>query len=203
MRKVLLFVIALAVAAPATAIPIVPDNLDAVVLGNQVASTADLFGTASPPPLAMGLLDSRVFFDGAVYTYINTVLPFVNDASHLNTAFTANGFTGAMGYSFLDSFAAGGPGGSLDFLTAEVNGRLHWLALDRGIGEDWDAGEAIRFYFRSTAPPRLGDYNLLNSEAGTAQGFAPVPEPGTLTLLGTGLYGLYLARKRRKGQMVS
>jgi PEP-CTERM motif len=191
-----------ALAAPASAGPILPTNLDVIQfgIGTSVASNVDLFDVASPPPNTMGTLFSEVFFDGTTYTYLSLVTPSVLDASHLNTAFTIAGFTGEIGWSFGQAAAAGGTGTALDFLTGTFADRAHWLALDRGLGENWDAGEPIAFFFRSTKPPTIGDYNLLNGEAGTAEGFAPVPEPGTLALLGTGLYGLYRTRKRQRAQ---
>lgn len=201
MRKLILLLACLW-AVPASAVPILPDDYDTLVLGGLVLSTSDPFSTASPPPLIMGTLDSSVYFDGAFYTYVNVVTPTGDDNSHLNTAFAPGGFTGSMGWSFGDASSAGGTGTALDFLTANVNGRLHWLALDRTMGDHWDAAEPIAFFFRSTRPPTVGDYNLLNSEAGTAEGLAPVPEPGTLMLVSAGLIALG-ARHRRKKQALS
>jgi hypothetical protein len=199
MRKLITVAAALVLSASsAFAIPIVPENYDTLALGAFVTSTTDPFNTASPPPIFMGTLDSSVYFDGALYTYVLQVKPTGDDNSHLNTAFVPKEFSGSMGWSFTDAVNAGGGGDALDFLTGEINGRLHWLGLNQGIGSNWDTGDSITFFFRSTAPPRLGDYNLLNGEAGTAQGLAPVPEPGTLGLMGVGLYGLYQARKRKK-----
>jgi PEP-CTERM motif len=205
MRRVILFVITLAVATPAAAIPIVPQDFDAIQvdIGASIINGADLFNVAAPPPLTMGLLTSDVFFNGELYTYVSRVTPSVQDVSHLNTAFSVKGFTGSAGWSFGEAATAGGTGTGLDFFTATFGDRIHWLAVDRGLGENWDAGEPITFFFRSTAPPTIGDYNLLNGEAGTAEGFQPVPEPGTLMLVGTGLYGLYYQRKRRKEQLVA
>jgi len=202
MKKILLLGF-LCIATPASAGPIFPTNFDTIQfgVGNLVASNADLFDVASPPPVTMGNLFSQVFFDGTTYTYLSRVTPSVNDASHLNTAFSIPGFTGDIGWSFSDAFAAGGDGNAFDFLTGTFADRAHWLALDRGLAQNWDAGEAITFFFRSTKPPTIADYNLLNGEAGTAEGFAPVPEPGTLALLGTGLYGLYRAKKREKAKL--
>lgn len=189
-------------ATPAAAGPILPTNLDAIQfgIGTLVATHSDAFDVASPPPNTMGALFSSVFFDGDTYTYLSRVVPSVNDASHLNTAFTIAGFTGEIGWSFGQAALAGGSGTAFDFLTGTFADRAHWLALDRGLGDAWDFGEPITFFFRSTKPPTIGDYNLLNGEAGTAEGFAPVPEPGTLALLGTGLYGLYRTRKRQRAQ---
>ena len=196
----LLLVLTLAV--PATAGPIVPTNLDAIQfgLGTLVATHSDAFDVASPPPNTMGALFSSVFFDGDTYTYLSRVVPSVNDVSHLNTAFTIAGFTGQIGWSFGQAALAGGDGNALDFLTGTFNDRGHWLALNRGLGENWDFGEPITFFFRSTKPPTLGDYNLLNGEAGTAEGFAPVPEPGTMMLTASGLYVLYRRAKKRRAE---
>ena len=63
-------------------------------------------------------------------------------------------------------------------------------------------GEPIAFFFRSTAAADNWPKKKNDVEAGTAQGFAPVPEPGTLMLVGAGLYGLYHQRKRRKEQQL-
>jgi hypothetical protein len=196
--SVLLLVMAMAI--PAAAIPIVPTNLDAIQfsIGDVVASNVDLFDVAAPPPLTMGTLFSAVHFNGEVYTYLSRVTPSVNDASHLNTAFTIPGFTGEIGWSFGEAASAGGTGTGLDFLTGTFPDRAHWLALNRSLGEAWDANEPITFFFRSTKPPTIGDYNLLNGEAGTAQGFAPVPEPGTMMLTASGLYVLYRRVKKRR-----
>lgn len=197
MRRLMLGLAFLAVAVPATADPILPTNYDTVLIGGLVASSSDPINTAAPPPVFMGVLESRVFFDGSVYTYVNTVTPTIDDVTHFNTAFTVAGFTGVAGYSFSDTFGVGATGTNVDFFTATVNDRIQWLGLDRGLADNWDAGESIRFFFRSTKPPTVGDYNLLNGEAGTGTGFEPVPEPGTIALLGSGLVGLY-ARHRRK-----
>jgi hypothetical protein len=51
-------------------------------------------------------------------------------------------------------------------------------------------------------PPGRGDYNLLNGEAGTgADALAPIPEPGTFMLLGSGIAALYAHVRRRKRQL--
>jgi PEP-CTERM motif len=198
MRKTILLSAFLCIAMPASAGPIIPTNLDTLSLGSSVASQSDAFDVASPPPNTMGALFSDVYFNGEVYTYLSRVVPSVNDVSHLNTAFTVAGFTGEIGWSFSQALSAGGTGTGFDFLTGTFGDRAVWLGLERGIGENWDFGEPLTFFFRSTKPPTIGDYNLLNSEAGTAEGFAPVPEPGTLALLGTGLVGLWRARARKK-----
>ncbi len=45
--------------------------------------------------------------------------------------------------------------------------------------QGWDIEDPpIKFFFVSTRPPTIGDYNLINSEVGTGQSFAPTPEPG-------------------------
>ena len=96
--------------APALAGPIVPTNLDGlgpVQLGAAIASNVDPFAVASPPPNTMGLLGSTVYFNPGteLYTYLSSVTPTVNDASHVNTAFQVAGFNGVAGWSFGDAFS--------------------------------------------------------------------------------------------------
>ena len=129
------------------------------------------------------------------YTYVHTVNPSLNNNFLLNTAFEVKGYTGVAGWSFSDAPAAGGTGTLLDFVLLEP-GQLGWLSTIGILG--WDANEPISFFFVSTKAPGLGDYNLIGLEAGTANSFAPVPEPGSIALLGSGLVGLYTAMRRRR-----
>ena len=204
MKQMLLWVLVLCMwAAPARAAIIAPIDLDTLVLGSEINSVTVPILTAAPAPLTMGVLGSEVFFNGAVFTYVNTVTPSVDDVSHFNTAFPIAGFTGTAGWSFSDALAAGGTGLQFDFLVVndDETNRLHWLAINQTMGENWDAGEAMSFFFQSTLPPGRGDYNLLNAEAGTAvNALAPIPEPASLLLLGSGLAAAGALVRRRKRQ---
>lgn len=180
----------------AYAIPVVPTDLDTWVPGASVRpSMLDDFTVALAPPPTMGSNLTNVYFDGTQYTYVHTVTPGLDNNAFLNTAFVVPGFTGVAGWSFSDANAAGGMGAGSFFLND--TGQLSWQPLF-GPGVGWDTGEAISFFFVSTRPPTIGDYNLIGLESGTAQGYAPVPEPGSIALLGSGLVGLYTAMRRRR-----
>ena len=188
----LMLATSLLAARPASAIPV---DLDVWLLTDPpkiAGPRTDEF------QVAMGEIENTVYFDGTLYTYVHTVNPSLDDNLLLNTAFHVEGYTGTSGWSFSESIAAGGSGAT-DFAVFEV-GQIAWLSLFGPLG--WDANEPISFFFVSTKPPGLGDYNLrsglIDMESGTASSYAPVPEPGSIALLGSGLVGLYTALRRRR-----
>ena len=192
----LVLVTSLVAARPASAIPV---NLDTWLPGAGDLFAGPIssdFQVAMPPPLTMGGIVNNVYFDGSQYTYVHTVNPSLEDNAFLNTAFVVGGYTGVSGWSYSDSIDAGGSGAG-DFAVFEL-GQIGWLALFGPLG--WDANEPISFFFVSTRPPTIGDYNVIGIESGTASSFAPapVPEPGSIALLGSGLVGLYTAMRRRR-----
>lgn len=191
----------LLVSRQASAVPVAPVDLDGLALGAPVTGVlTDPFVVALPPPPTMGTIESQVFFDGTNYTYVHTVTPTTNHNFLFNTEFEVEGFTGVAGWSFSDALGAGGFGNSLDFTIESVNAQLNWIPRLGGLFAGWETMEAITFFFVSTKPPGIGDYNLLSTEAGSAQTLAPVPEPGSIALFGSGLVGLYAAMKRRRNR---
>jgi hypothetical protein len=212
------FSLALAMAAVlfsargAAAAVITPTDLDTWLTPAHVSiagpTLPDSFDPAPPETNSVGSLINEVFFNATTleYTYVETVTPNQNNAMFFNTGFNVRGFTGTAGWSFSDSDGVdgcGGPGGGClgDFvIQGEVGSgsQLNWFAFD-DLFNDWDAGETIRLFFVSTLAPREGaNYNLTARSTGTAQSFAPVPEPGSIALLGSGLAVLYGTARRRR-----
>ncbi len=153
---------------------------------------------------------SDVLSDGTRYTYVHRVTPFLDNNDRFATQFSVGGFNGIAGWSFSDALRAGGTGTDRDFLIDNVSGRLNWFTqfTTTHEGAGWDAAEPITFFFVSTRPPfftltppsaEAMPYSLLTDEVfGTAQSLAPVPEPGSIVLFGSGLVGLYAVVRRRR-----
>ena len=193
-------VVSLVCGGQAFAVTIPATDLDTWLTGGSIGGPlTDDFDSFSPPG-TIGSIENEVFYDG-VYTYTHEVTPSVNNNILFSTGIPIAGFTGIAGYSFSQSGAAGGAGSGLDFDIMEVDGFLAWVSNIPDIG--WDSGESITFFYTSNNRPGMGQYNLAGFQSGTAQSFAPVPEPGSIALLGSGLVGLYAAVRRRRQQRQS
>jgi len=210
MRKIAIMAAAafLLATAEARAIVMVPTDYDAWddVQGGQIAGPlTDDFITFVGNDI--GDLENFVYLtqSGGVdlYTYVHTVTPAINNISEFNTAFPWLGATGIVGWSYSDALAAGGSGTAADFtIDVDVDDQtIDWGAsFQQALSSGYDAGESITFFFVSTLPPHLGNYNLIDGQTGTGTSFAPVPEPGTMALIGSGLLGLAARRRRNKAR---
>lgn len=187
-------------ARPAFAVPVSPVDLDTLDTSSPVGSPliddfAAFIGSGT-----VGENATQVFFDGVNYIYTQTVTPENSLNLVYNTEFAVSGFTGTAGWRFADSSAVGA-GTSNAFQLENVDNRLVWISTLGGAFGTWNAFEPITFFFVSTQPPSVKSYSLFSFmpiEMGTAQGLAPVPEPGSIALFGSGLVALYTAVRRRR-----
>jgi hypothetical protein len=172
-----------------------------VTLGSQIDMLMGEFTAALPPPPSVGDVTTRVFYDGSEYVYTQTVFPTGDFNFAFNTEFPVSGFTGAAGWRYSDAAAAGAGGTGASFLIERTAGQLSWFAMPGSAFPNWSAFEPITFFFVSTLPPTIKNYSLFSlipGDVGTAQGLAPVPEPGSIALFGSGLVALYTAVRRRR-----
>lgn len=201
-----------ATSSPASAAAIPSLDLDAWIatgsVGIPVAGpTFDTFDSTVNSGVPVGTLTNAVYFNEqfGLYTYIHQVAPNENFISEFNTGFAVSGFVGIAGYSFSQSAAAGGTGTAADFqieLDPDFTLDYGTNSAFRTATNNFGIGDAITFFFVSTQPWTIGNYNLTNSRTGTGQSFAPVPEPGTIALLGSGLVGLVGAVRRRRNAAI-
>ena len=158
------------------------------------ANRRRLPGAEMPPP-TMGEIENNVYFMmTALYTYVHTVNPSLKNNFLLNTAVRSGGLHGGLWLELLGRDRRRWDRHAGDFVVLRP-GQLTWFSHP---GSWLGCERADPFFFVSTRPPTIGDYNLIGSESGTANSYAPVPEPGSIALLGSGLVGLYTAMRRRR-----
>jgi PEP-CTERM motif len=192
----------LLVTRQASAIPV--HDFDLLMLNppSIVPLLVGQFAVARPlGPPTMGEIENNVYFDDitGLYTYVHSVTPALVNNTLFSSHGALAGFTGVAGWSFSEAGLVGGTGTSTDLTIDNIDGQLLWN-IEEVLGSKgwWDMSEPITFFFVSTKPPGLGDYNLSGVDVGTAQSYAPVPEPGSIALLGSGIVGLYAAMRRRR-----
>ena len=189
------------IAQPAWAVSVTPTDLASVGLGAQVGAMMDDF--TPPPSLALAMRPPGCSSTAIQYVYTQTVFPTGPTEPSPSTRSSAS--AGSL-VSRVGAFPMRRPRAraerAADFHIEHTGGQLVYMALPSGALGHWNAFEPITFFFASTMPPTIKSYGLFSlnqrSSFGSAQGLAPVPEPGSIALFGSGLVALYAAVRRRR-----
>lgn len=210
-------------AAQVEAALIAPTNFDTLnLLPGELYSptlltdimTIDMTAQGGSASIDIGDLESRVYLRNGTYIYEHQVTPQTLNPKEFNTGFGVTGFNRnallgpvmRAGWSYSDAIAAGvvGSPSSAFSIILEGDGTIDWnVKTTQLLAGFWASGAKqvpISFFFESTVAPGQNRYNMLNSHVGFADSYAPtpVPEPASLVLLGSGLVGMWVARRRRQ-----
>jgi len=202
----------------AKALRVTPSDLEAdgnnnfadghTVYGELQVESHDDFNGLTDGGQVNATLDTWVFYDNNLFTYLHMVTPLTASIGEFNTGIPVLGLpdpiiAGSVGYSFDQAAAAGGPGGGNAALAAFENDPI-WgdfyrntfdfvlnqdgdLTLDWSVSPSatttwtWEANEAITFFYRSQLGPEVvGSFNI-SPPTSAASGPMPGDAPSVPT----------------------
>ena len=185
------FFLATAMDAGATAVTAADYN--DINRGSQYASQTSTMTDASGE--GHGDLAVSVYELNGLYTYELTLDPTVDNVSQFSVDYSLAAFNGIAGFCSDDT--GGAPEDAFSIYLDDNDSTMLFADTDRTW--DWNAGTSITFFFQSTDGTLGGQYSMINSViAATVNNPAPVSEPATMLLFGSGIALMGISFKKSK-----